>query len=160
MVENLTKDRQGGNRNRQHQYGIEELNEIKQSCNLIDIWRTQNKFKTQFTYKNDILDFKSRKDRFYIWNHTRKNFSIWSDIVPNTLSDHHMISFSLTNVTRNKRGPSYWKLNTSIYKIKKTNKKYKPFGYIGKIRKTFIPTKLKGGIWPKRIYNVLPKTFV
>ena len=76
MVENLTKDRQGGNRNRQHQYGIEELNEIKQSCNLIDIWRTQNKFKTQFTYKNDILDFKSRKDRFYIWNHTRKNFSI------------------------------------------------------------------------------------
>ena len=95
MAKNLTKDRQGGNPNRLHQYGLQELNEIKQDCNLIDIWRTQNKFKTQFTYENDLLDFKSRIDRFYIWNHARKNFSIQPDIVPNTLSDHHMISLSL-----------------------------------------------------------------
>ena len=66
MVENLTLDRERGNRNRQHQYGLEELNEIKQNCNLIDIWLTQNKLKTQFTYLNDILDFKSRIHCFYL----------------------------------------------------------------------------------------------
>ena len=64
MVENLTMDRQGGNCNRQHQYGLEELNKIKKHCNLTDIWQTQNKFKTQFTYEDDILVFKSRIDRF------------------------------------------------------------------------------------------------
>ena len=74
MVENLTIDRQGGNPNTLHQYGLEELNEVKRNCNLIDIWRTQNKFKTQFTYENDILDFNSRIDRLYIWNHAQKKF--------------------------------------------------------------------------------------
>ena len=51
MVENLTMDRQGGNPNRRHLYGLEELNEIKQICNLIDIWRTQNSFQTKFNMK-------------------------------------------------------------------------------------------------------------
>ena len=82
-------DRQGGNTNRQHQYGLEELNEINENCNLIDIWRTQNKFKMQFTYKNDILDFKSRIDCIYLWKSAGKIFSILSDILPNNLFDHH-----------------------------------------------------------------------
>ena len=65
-------DRQGENPIRQHLYGLEELNEINQNCNLTDIWRTQNKFKTKFTFENGILDFKSRTDRFYIWNQAEK----------------------------------------------------------------------------------------
>ena len=121
MIKNLTIDRQGGSPNRKHQYGLEELNEIKQNCNLVDIWRAQNSFKTKFTYENDILDFKSRIDRFYIWNQEEKNFNICSDIIPNNVSDHHMISLSLKNITTNKRGPSYLKLNTSILE----NKDYK-----------------------------------
>ena len=40
MVENVTMDRQGRNPNRQHLSGLEELNKIKQYCNLIDICRT------------------------------------------------------------------------------------------------------------------------
>ena len=67
------KTPKGGNPTRQHLYGLEELNEIKQNCNLIDIWRTQNKFKTQYTYENGVLDFKSRMDRFYIWKQAEKN---------------------------------------------------------------------------------------
>ena len=143
MVENLTIDRQGGNPNRLHQYGLEELNEIKQNCNLIDIWRTQNKFKTQFTYENDILDFKSRIDRFYIWNHARKNFNIRSDIVTNTLSDHHMISLSLKNITTNKRGPSYWKLNTSILHNKEYKQKIETFWLHWKNKKNIYPDQTK-----------------
>ena len=85
IVKDLTMDKQGGNPNRQHQYGIEKLNEINQNYNLIDIWRTQNKFKMQFTYENDILDFTSRIDPIYLWNHAGKKFSILSDILPITL---------------------------------------------------------------------------
>ena len=143
MVENLTIDRQGGNPNRLHQYGLEELNEIKQSCNLIDIWRTQNKFKTQFTYENDILDFKSRINCFYIWNHARKNFNIRSDIVTNMLSDHHMISLSLKNITTNKRGPSYWKLNTSILQNKEYKQKIETFWLHWKNKKNIYPDQTK-----------------
>ena len=75
MVENLTMDRQGRNPNRQHLYGLKELNEIKENCNLIDIWRTQHSFKTKFTYESDIVDFKPRIDRFYIRNKVEKALS-------------------------------------------------------------------------------------
>ena len=118
IVKDLTIDRQGGNPNRQHQYGLEQLNEINQNCSLIDIWRTQNKFKMQFTYENNLLDFKSRIDRIYLWKHAGKIFSTLSDILPNTLSEHHLTCLSLKNITINKTGPSYWKLNTSILENK------------------------------------------
>ena len=92
IVKDLTMDRQGGNPNRQHQYGLKELNKINQNCNLIDIWRTQNKFKMRFTYQNNFLDFKSRIDRIYLCKRTGKIFCILSDILPNNLFDHHLMS--------------------------------------------------------------------
>ena len=127
IVKDLTIDRQGGNPNRQHQYGLEQLNEINQNCNLIDIWRTQNKFKMQFTYENNLLDFKSRIDRIYLWKHAGKIFSTLSDILPNTLSEHHLTCLSLKNITINKTGPSYWKLNTSILENKAYKQKIESF---------------------------------
>ena len=127
IVKDLTIDRQGGNPNRQHQYGLEQLNEINQNCSLIDIWRTQNKFKMQFTYENNLLDFKSRIDRIYLWKHAGKIFSTLSDILPNTLSEHHLTCLSLKNITRNKTGPSYWKLNTSILENKAYKQKIESF---------------------------------
>ena len=127
IVKDLTIDRQGGNPNRQHQYGLEQLNEINQNCSLIDIWRTQNKFKMQFTYENNLLDFKSRIDRIYLWKHAGNIFSTLSDILPNTLSEHHLTCLSLKNITINKTGPSYWKLNTSILENKAYKQKIESF---------------------------------
>ena len=127
IVKDLTIDRQGGNPNRQHQYELEQLNEINQNCSLIDIWRTQNKFKMQFTYENNLLDFKSRIDRIYLWKHAGKIFSTLSDILPNTLSEHHLTCLSLKNITINKTGPSYWKLNTSILENKAYKQKIESF---------------------------------
>ena len=143
MVENLTMDRQGGNPNRQHLYGLEELSEIKQNCNLIDIWRTQNSFQTKFAYENNILDFKSRIDGFYIWSNAKKNFSIRSDIIPNNISDHHMICLSLKNITTNKRRPSYWKLNTSILENKAYKQKIETFWQHWKNKKNSYPDQTK-----------------
>ena len=143
MVENLTMDRQGGNPNRQHLYGLEELNKIKQNCNLIDIWRIQHTFQTKFTYENNVLDFKSRIDRFYIWRDAKKNFSIRSDIIPNNISDHSMICLSLKNITTNKRGPSYWKLNTSILQNKEYKQKIETFWQHWQNKKNRYPDQTK-----------------
>ena len=143
MVENLTMDRQGGNPNRQHLYGLEELNKIKQNCNLIDIWRIQHTFQTKFTYENNVLDFKSRIDRFYIWRDAKKKFSIRSDIIPNNISDHSMICLSLKNITTNKRGPSYWKLNTSIQQNKEYRQKIETFWQHWQNKKNRYPDQTK-----------------
>ena len=133
----------GGKPNRQDLYGLEELNEIKQNCNLIDIWRTQNSFQTKFRYENNILDFKSRIDRFYIWSNVKKSFSIRSDITPNNILDHHMICLSLNNITTNKRGPSYWKLNTSILENKDYKQKIEVFWLHWKNKKNSYPDQTK-----------------
>ena len=41
MVENIQKDRAGGNPTTQH-YGLEYIKNIKENNNMIDIWRKQN----------------------------------------------------------------------------------------------------------------------
>ena len=73
------------------------------------------------------MNFKFRIDRFYLWNHAGKNYSIRSDIVLNTWSDRHMISLSLKNIRANKRGPLYCKLNTSVLQNKEYKQKIQAF---------------------------------
>ena len=143
MVENLTMDKQDGNPNRQHLHGLEELNEITQNCNLIDIWQTQSSFQTKFTYENNILNFKSRIDRFYIWSNAKKSFSISSDIIPNNMSDYHMIYLLLKNIMMNKRGPSYCKLNTSILEYKDYEQKLEAFWLHWRSKKNSYPEQTK-----------------
>ena len=46
MVEDIPKDRAGGNPTTQH-YGIEYINSIKNNNNMIDIWRKQTPPKKQ-----------------------------------------------------------------------------------------------------------------
>ena len=159
MVENLTMDKQGGNPNRQHIYGLEKLNQIKQNCNLIHIWRTQNSFQTKFTYENNILDFKSRIDHFYIWSNGKKDFSIRSDIILNNISDRHLICLSLKNITAHKRGPSYWKLNTSILGNKTHKQKIETFWQHWKNKKNTYPNQTKWWDMAKLYIQVITKHF-
>ena len=65
MVEDIPKDRAGGNPKTQH-YGIEYINNVKNNNNMIDIWWKQNPNKKEYTYFNDLADFKSRIDGFYL----------------------------------------------------------------------------------------------
>ena len=89
------------------------------------------------------MDLKSRKDHFYCWNHVGKNYSIRSDIVSNTLSDHHIISLSLVNITTKKRGSSYWKLNTSVLQNKEYKQKIETFWLHWKNKKNIYPDQTK-----------------
>ena len=101
MVEDIPKDRAGGNPKTQH-YGIEYINNIKNNSNMIDIWRKQNPNKREYTYFNDLTDFKSRIDRFYQTSDIEANFKIRTQIIQNYLSDHRMISISIHKKTKRK----------------------------------------------------------
>ena len=120
MVEDVPNDRAGGNPTTQH-YGIEHIKNIKNRNNMIDIWRKQNPKKKEYTYFNNLADFKSRIDRFYLTTNIEINYKIKTQIIQNYLSDHRMIKLSIHKKNEKKRGPSYWKLNSSILE----NKEYK-----------------------------------
>ena len=102
MVEDIPKDRAGGNPTTQH-YGIEYINNIKNNNNMIDIWRKQNQKKRQYTHFNDLADFKSRIDRFYLTSDIETNFKIRTQIIQNYLSDHRMISVSIQKKKKKKK---------------------------------------------------------
>ena len=68
MVEDLLLDRQGGNPNNTHMLGSNYLTKIKQTNNLIDIWRKENPDKTLFTFHNKRQKIHSRIDRICIQN--------------------------------------------------------------------------------------------
>ena len=78
----------------------------------------KNPNKREYTYFNDLAEFKSRIDRFYVSSDIETNFKIKAQIIQNYLSDHRMISISIQKKTEKKRGPSYWKLNSSILENK------------------------------------------
>ena len=90
MVEDIPQDRAGGNPTTQH-YGIEHLQNIKTNNNMIDIWRKQHTAKKEYTYINNLADFKSRIDRFYITSDLETIFKTRTKINQNYLSDHRMI---------------------------------------------------------------------
>ena len=73
MVENLTMHREGGNPNRQHQYRLEELNEMKQNCNLIDFWRNSKQIQNPIHIRKRYFGVKSRIDRFIFGTAWEKN---------------------------------------------------------------------------------------
>ena len=66
MVENLFLDRKGGNPTNIHQLGLQNLNKIKNTHNMIDIWRNSSPYKRIFTYHNSDNSIHSRLDRIYL----------------------------------------------------------------------------------------------
>ena len=93
MVEDIPNHRTGGNPTFQH-YGIEYINNIKNNNDMIDIWRKKNKKKREYTYFHDLVNFKSRIDRFYLTFDLETHLKIKTQIIQNYLSDHRMISLS------------------------------------------------------------------
>ena len=53
-------------------FSIGYIDNIKNNNNMIDIWQNQNPPKREYTYFNDLVDFKSRIDRFYLTSNTEE----------------------------------------------------------------------------------------
>ena len=75
---------------------------------------------------NNLADFKSRIDRFYLTSELENNYKIKTQIIQNYLSDHWMITL-ICPKNETKRGLSYWKLNSSILQNKEYQNKITSF---------------------------------
>ena len=112
MVENLFLDRKGGNPTNIHQLGLQNLNRIKNTHNMIDIWQKSNPYKRNFSYHNSDNSIHSRLDRIYL-SDTIKTTKC--QIIPTSYSDHDSsVDVIIQVYEKDHRGPGIWKLNTSI----------------------------------------------
>ena len=57
----------------------------------------------EYTYFNDLAEFKSRIDRFYLSSNIEINVKIRAQITQNHLSDHRMISISIKKKKKNRK---------------------------------------------------------
>ena len=123
MVENLLFDRKGGNPTNIHQLGLQNLNKIKNTHNMIDIWRNRNPYKRIFTYHNSDNSIHSRLDRIYLSDSIKTK----CQIIPTPYSDHDSVDVIIQVYGKDHRGPGIWKLNTSILQHKTFQKIIKGF---------------------------------
>ena len=63
----------------------------------------KNSNKRESTYFNDLAEFISRIDRFYLSSGIEINFKIMAPITQNYLSDHRMISISIQNKKKKRK---------------------------------------------------------
>ena len=124
MIENISLDRLGGNPNKTHTIGLENLEKIKNKLNLIDTWRKNNPFQKLFTYHNGDKTIHSRIDRIYI---SKQIKLIKSQITPNTISDHDSVTTTIQINKKEPKGPGIWKLNTNILTQKDFKKIFETF---------------------------------
>jgi len=115
IVLNPAQDKRGGNRNltKSNNYRAELLAFIE-TLNLCDIWRVLNNEKFAYTWHCKKTKIFCRLDFWLIGEHL-SNIIHKVDIQPSVNSDHDIISLAVKTPLQ-KRGPSYWKFNTSLLK--------------------------------------------
>ena len=115
MVEDLYLDRQGGTPSNIDLIGQQYLQTIKETYNLIDNWRKIKRTKRIYTFHNYNNSICSRIDRIY----TTKNIKLNNaTIIPNNISDHDIITLTITITKQKPKGRGIWKLNATIVKEK------------------------------------------
>ena len=105
---------------------------LKQKINdfdLVDIWRLMHPKRRQYTWRRRSPIIKCRFDYFIMASHL-VNIVKTADIHPGFRTDHSIITLIIIE-NNQKRGPGFWKLNTSllsdleyIEKIKKVKNSY------------------------------------
>ena len=116
---NVNKDVQGPKSNF---YGKQMyLQKLIKNLELCDVWRKTHKKIRQFTWRNVSLKRASRLDFWLVDKDVYKR-TISTDIRPAIRADHNAISLKV-NLHDIKKGPGYWKLNTSVLSDKLYQKK-------------------------------------
>ena len=110
------KDKIGGNPATRKASVIKQIENLCDSHNLCDIWRSTNPNLSRFTWRNKSLKIQSRLDYFLISKEvcalTKKCEILWAPE-----SDHSAVSIHLqSEVSAQKKGPGFWKFNTSLLK--------------------------------------------
>ena len=83
------------------------------ATNVIDIWRFLNPNTTEFTYIDPSCNMRNSRIDLLLCSNAFKSKCTKSVITQAPAPDHRAVSVSV-QITRNKRGKGYWKLNNSF----------------------------------------------
>ena len=104
-------DGNGGNPKRK-----ESVKTIENICiidDLVDIWRIRNPKEKRFTWRQKTPVIERRLDYWLVSSGMQEDIDN-VDVIPSLKSDHSAIVLSLNGTENGPRGPSYWKLNSSL----------------------------------------------
>ena len=107
----VQKNKKGGNETT-HRNPLKKVQNIANSLDLIDVWRTLNPDGKRFTWRRTKPEVHCRLDYFMISSSLITAITN-ADILPGYRTDHSLITIHLAG-NNNPRGPGFWKLNTSF----------------------------------------------
>lgn len=99
--------------------GLDHLNKIKQTNDLVDIWQKKHPDKRWFTFHNNSQQIHSRIDRIYIKNNQK---TINRSIIPTALLDDYAVMVTIQIEKTNISCKGYWKLKPSRFSTEKNKK--------------------------------------
>ena len=111
LVLDIEKGKSGGLA-RTHLNAKKVVNDFCENMDLVDAWRILNSDISRFTWRQKHPEVHCRLDFFLVSQSILGNVTR-TDITPGFQTDHSMISLNISSHT-NKRGPGFWKLNTSL----------------------------------------------
>ena len=111
LVMDVQKDKKGGNATT-HRNSLKEVQNIANSLDLIDVWRTLNPDGKRFTWRRTKPEVHCCLDYLMISSSLTTAITN-ADILPGYKTDHSLITIHLAS-NSNPRGPGFWKLNTSF----------------------------------------------
>ena len=80
---------------------------------LVDIWRIRNPTDMRFTWRQKSPIIQRRLDFWLISDALQEDVEA-ADIIPSPKSDHSAITLSFNGVDDSKRGPRFWKFNSTL----------------------------------------------
>ncbi len=110
------KDKMGGNIYTKSK-AAEEIYRIKETFNLLDIWRIRNEDVMRYTWRQKRPRIHCRLD-YWLVSHHITELVIDSKILPSVISDHSPITLCLSFIEEPELGCGHWKLNVSLLKDK------------------------------------------
>ena len=104
-------DGNGGNPKRKE--SVKCIDNICLANDLIDIWRIRNPNLKHFTWRQKTPVIQRRLDFWLVSNGMQEDIDN-VDVIPSLKSDHSAIVLSINGIENRPRGPSFWKLNSSL----------------------------------------------
>lgn len=116
LIIDPAKDRKGGagiRETEKRKLVLSEVNKIKESFQVTDIWRVRNPQARRFTWRRVNPSVTSRLD-YWLTSKAIEDHVEEADIVPSINSDHSAVTLNMKNVQGRVKGRGIWRLNNSF----------------------------------------------
>ena len=111
VIFDIDLDGNGGNPKRKE--SVKCIDNICLANDLVDIWQIRNPNVKRFTWRQKTPVIQRRLDFWLVSNGMQEDIDN-VDVIPSLKSDHSAIVLSINGLENRSRGPSFWKLNSSL----------------------------------------------